>query len=134
MIAFAALIVAAIALVIVIQPPPPPEGCWHAPRVYFLTPEHLSGTEWEVEVDEVTYSCDSPLFRVILLANGTVVSDMNPLDGEASGNITFADSIRSGKLSAGDVFVVSTAPSTQYELAIVWQETGNQLGLADWET
>ncbi|MCJ2557248.1 MAG: hypothetical protein LN415_09135 [Candidatus Thermoplasmatota archaeon] len=102
--------------------------------VWFSNPEQMSATEWKVTVTVVNGPAESHGWEAILLENGTIVEELDPITDEPSTHLTFVDLAGHGKLSAGDYFLVECDPSRSYELVMVWRDSGSVYGSEAWET
>lgn len=106
------------------------------PHIEMTEPVFLSGDEWEVEITLVSEAKNRSLvdFRAILMRNGTIEADMDPLVLGSSNGIAFTDSGSQGKLDANDFFVLACEPGSHYELFIVFRGSDNVRGSVEWET
>jgi len=85
-----------------------------------------------VATERNTYTLSK--YQVVLLVNDSVdsASGMNPLQNGTAGNLTYYDRYTPGKLTVGDLFIISIVPNTQYELHLIWKENGNPSGSVEW--
>jgi hypothetical protein len=106
------------------------------PPVEMAEPVFISGNEWEVEVAHVSEAKNRSLvdFRAILMRNGTIEAEMNPLASGSSDEIAFTDGGSQGKLDADDFFLLTCEPGSYHELVIVFRGSGNVKGSVSWWT
>lgn len=103
-------------------------------NVQFDSPEAVGGGQWEVWVAGVSNVEDLGNWRAVLVKDGSLEDDMNPLTDGSTTHMTFTDLAGDGKLTSGDFFRITCDPGSSYELVIIWIDTGNQVGAAGWET
>ncbi len=130
-----AVVVAVLVLILaalVTRPPFPPVNGYR--DVQFSDPEVMSATEWKVTVAGVVEAAELYRWKAILLENGTVVDELDPITDEPSTHLTFVDLAGYDMVSAGDYFWVKCDSSRSYELVIIWRDSGNVYGSAAWET
>ena len=136
-----AILIAAIIFSIAIHPPPPDDDPCSPPawqdvsHIQLGTPMQFIGMEWKVEVEGASSACNLSDYRAVLIRNGSMQGDaMDPLAETTVGNITFQDLTDDLKLSVGDYFTISTWAGGNYELVIIWKDSGNVMGSKEWET
>jgi len=97
-------------------------------------PELSAGNQWSVAVAGV--STPEPLydFEVILLENGTWLDSIYPLVEGTPPPLSFTDLEGGHSLTAGDFFTITCKPGSHYELLIIWDVSGNEVGSEDWYT
>ncbi|MFQ6106433.1 MAG: hypothetical protein ACE5QF_02430 [Thermoplasmata archaeon] len=104
------------------------------PTVQLTGPQDLGGNQWEVKVAGVSEVKRLDNFMVLLLENGTVVDDINPLSEQHSTYLTFTDLDGAGSLTTGDFFTITCPHSSGYRLSIVWRDSASERGRVEWET
>lgn len=105
-----------------------------APFVSMLRLDIIVPGETRIKVAGVSATQPLTAYEVVLLRNVTVdaASGMNPLTAGTVGNVTFLDG--DGSLNAGDMFVIKVTPGSDYDLILLWRQTGNQVGTVSWFT
>jgi hypothetical protein len=135
-VAFVAIAITVTMGALVMWPSPPAEDlCWWESNIQLGTPEQISGTDWEVEVEGASSVCNLTEYRIILLRDGARQGpEMNPLAETTVGNTTFVDLTNKDKLGVGDYFIITTWAGGYYELVVVWRDSANMRGGVEWET
>lgn len=110
----------------------PPDD--HRPGVQLGDAEPSAGNVWRVTVAYVSHAEPLFQFRIILYEDVTLRSEMNPLAEGTFGNLSFFDLDGGGTLSAGDFFSVTCNPESEYELTVIWRESGNLMAYEYWRT
>ena len=130
------ILIAAIMFSIAPHPPlPDDDPCLHGAHLQLGTPMQFIGMEWKVEVEGASPACNLSDYKAVLIRNGSMQGDaMDPLAETTVGNIAFQDLTDDLKLSVGDYFTISTWAGGNYELVIIWKDSGNVMGSKDWET
>jgi hypothetical protein len=93
-----------------------------------------AGNLWRVQVAGVSEAERLYRFRVILLEDDTLRSEIDPLAEGTFGNLSFVDLDGGGTLSTGDFFSVTCGPMSEYRLTIIWRDSGNLVGEETWAT
>jgi signal transduction histidine kinase len=72
-------------------------------------------------------------FKAVLYANNTESGTLEQLiNGANDGELTFIDYDQDGYLTSSDTFVISGTYSTQYELVLIWRQSGDILDSMSW--
>ncbi len=124
-------IVSAVVIGALLVIPPPVGSTCCEPNVALASRDPVG----QVMVAGVSETRDLENFKAILLKNGTVEDEMDPLmDDMFTTHMFFIDLDGLGTLSVGDYFIVTCDPGSSYELLIVWKDSGNVRGSEEWET
>ncbi|MBI5001613.1 MAG: type IV pilin N-terminal domain-containing protein [Euryarchaeota archaeon] len=103
------------------------------PYVTFTAATSVNATTWSVESAPSRAEALSS-YKLILLANTTTQSTMNPIADGTSGSLKFVDVDTGGKLTTGDKVYITCVPGTTYELNIYWVASGAKVGTVKWTT
>jgi len=104
------------------------------PNIQLGAPTASAGNQWSVDVAGVSEAESLYRFRALLMENGTLLDELNPLAEGTSPPLSFTDLDGGRSLTAGDFFTIICEPGSSYELVIIWRDTGNVKASVDWET
>lgn len=99
-----------------------------------LTKESVGPHTWELEVVGASQVDDLTDYKVVILKDGTRIHTIDPLKENNTGDYRFTDLDGGGELSRGDRFYVTCEPGSNYELSVIWRQTGDSRGSVKWET
>ncbi|MFQ5909243.1 MAG: type IV pilin [Thermoplasmata archaeon] len=99
-----------------------------------MNKDSVGPNTWELRVVSTTGAEDLIDYKAVILKNGTRVHMMDPLEENNTGDYRFTDLDDGGELSAGDRFIITCEPGSQYELAVIWRGTGDARGSVEWDT
>lgn len=99
-----------------------------------LSKESVGPNTWELEVVGASPVDDLADYKVVILKDGTRIHTIDPLKENNTGDYRFTDLDGGGELSRGDRFYVTCEPGSNYELSVIWRQTGDSRGSVEWET
>lgn len=128
-------IVSAVGIAALMLPPPLISVNGFAePNVQLDPLESFGDNQWAVWVALVSETRDLEDWRAVLVKNGSLEDEMDPLTDGSTTYMSFTDLSGDRKLGSLDFFVITCDPGSSYKLSIVWKDSGNERGSESWET
>jgi hypothetical protein len=104
------------------------------PNIHLGQAEPSAGNVWRVTVAGVSSAEPLFLFMVMLWEDFSPWLEIDPLAEGTYANVSFVDLDGGGTLSTGDYFDVTCSPDSDYELLVIWRETGSLKAEESWRT
>lgn len=102
--------------------------------VQFSSPEQVSSTKWKMTVAGASRAERLHDFKAMLFENGSVLEAMDPITEDPSAPFAFVDLDGDRRVGTGDYFQVECSPSRFYSISMIWRDTGNVVGMVEWQT